>query len=73
MLANTIDVPPYIGEASAPFDVRIAPGDPDRSFLIAKITLPGAGQGLKMPPTDMQLTDEAVDVIREWIEQMDAP
>ena len=46
--------------------VRVAPGDPDRSFLYVKVTDPG-GMGEPMPPF-RALPDEQVELIRRWIE-----
>jgi uncharacterized repeat protein (TIGR03806 family) len=46
----------------------IAPGDPDHSVLLQRISLRGTGQ---MPPLATSRVDEvAVKVIREWIEGM---
>ncbi len=69
---TAIGRPPTIGSAAARFPAIIVPGDPDASFLIAKITQPGADDGLPMPPTDYMLTDEAVSAVRAWIAAMPA-
>ncbi|TNE86475.1 MAG: hypothetical protein EP330_22315 [Deltaproteobacteria bacterium] len=69
-LATMVDQPPTVGLAAEAYDAIVVPGDPDGSFLIAKITSPGVEQGVAMPPTEWQLTDEAVEVIREWIAQL---
>ena len=48
--------------------MRVAPGDPDRSFLIAKLTdTLAAGEGLPMPYNAAPLDDETVEVLRAWI------
>ncbi len=49
--------------------MRVMPGDPDRSFLLAKITDNlAAGEGQSMPCNAAPLDDETVAVIRAWIE-----
>lgn len=67
---TALSVPPSIGSASGRYPAIVVPGDPDASFLVAKITLPGADDGLPMPPTDYMLTDEAVEAVRAWIAAM---
>ncbi len=49
----------------------VKPGDPERSFLVRKIEFPGMGEGAPMPVGDQQLTDPYVDLLYEWIEDMD--
>ena len=44
---------------------RVASGDPERSFLFWKLT-DAAGMGAEMPPT-YSLTDEEIEVVRQWI------
>lgn len=63
---------PTLGTASLRYPAIIVPGDPDASFLIAKVTLPGADEGVPMPPTEYMLTDEAVTTLRDWIASMPA-
>jgi hypothetical protein len=48
----------------------VKPGNPDLSFLLRKIGLPGVGEGTPMPPGNQELTDEYADLISTWIEQM---
>jgi hypothetical protein len=72
ILRTAIGQPPSIGTAATRYPSLIVPGDPDASFLVAKITLPGADEGVPMPPTDYMLTDEAVTTIRDWIRAMPA-
>lgn len=47
----------------------VAPGDPERSILLRRMAArPGAG---RMPPLSTSLVDEqAVELLRQWIEQM---
>jgi hypothetical protein len=64
---TAFNVPPQVGNAAAIYPAIVTPGDPDRSFLIAKVTEPGVEQGAAMPPTDQQLTADTVAVLRQWI------
>src|SRR5262245_39613363 len=49
--------------------MRIMPGQPDQSFLLAKITdTLSAGEGLSMPYNAAPLDDATVEVVRAWIE-----
>ncbi len=49
--------------------MRVMPGDPDRSFLLAKLTdTLAAGEGFSMPYNTAPLDEATVDVIRAWIE-----
>ncbi|MCO4746755.1 MAG: hypothetical protein KC912_18310 [Proteobacteria bacterium] len=66
-LATMVDVEPTVGGAADVYDAIVVPGDPDGSFLIAKVLVPGVEQGVAMPPSGEQLTAEAVEVLREWI------
>lgn len=45
---------------------RIAPGDPDASFLLAKLEGPPPGCGERMPPVG-HLTANEVTCVRSWI------
>ena len=47
--------------------MRVKPGEPDLSFLIRKLELPGIGEGAPMPVGEMELTDYYVAMISEWI------
>jgi hypothetical protein len=48
--------------------MRVMPGNPDNSFLLAKITDNlAAGEGLSMPYNAAPLDDATVEVIRAWI------
>jgi len=48
--------------------MRVMPGDPDSSFLLAKLTdRLAAGEGLSMPYNAAPLDNSTVEVIRAWI------
>lgn len=48
--------------------MRVMPGDPDRSFLLSKLTdRLGSGEGLSMPYNAAPLDNTTIDVIRAWI------
>ena len=48
--------------------LRVAPGDPDRSFLLRKLVGPGPGEGNRMPLSSPDpLSDETIAAIRSWI------
>lgn len=47
--------------------LRVAPGDPQRSFLWIKLTGPGPGQGSRMPLGAAPLPPEELQRIEEWI------
>ena len=72
-LKTMVNVQPSVGSAAAVYPAIVVPGDPDASFLIAKVTVPGVDQGVAMPPSDQQLTEEAVQLLRDWITQLEAP
>ncbi len=55
--------------AAAAGKKRVIPGDPDNSFLIQKLEGPGSGEGDRMPQSNSSLSQEEIDVIRQWIEQ----
>jgi hypothetical protein len=46
---------------------RVAPGDPDASYLINKVTGIGMCFGSKMPKTGSGLSSAQVDELRAWI------
>ena len=66
-----IDQPPQ-HDAFGVADARIlAPGDPDRSVLLQRVSRRGAGQ---MPPLASHVRDEqAAQMLREWIAAMKRP
>ncbi|HUI27305.1 MAG TPA: hypothetical protein VL403_14580 [Candidatus Kryptonia bacterium] len=47
--------------------VRVAPSQPDASFLLIKLTNPGPGEGLLMPAAGAPLSPAQIDLIRNWI------
>jgi hypothetical protein len=49
--------------------MRVMPGEPDRSFLLAKLTNNlAAGEGLSMPYNAAPLDAATLEVIRAWVE-----
>jgi hypothetical protein len=65
---DLVGVPPLNEAARAAGLLRVAPGDPDRSFLLAKLTGPLAeGQGLPMPLVGPPLSANRIAVLRRWI------
>lgn len=49
--------------------LRVAPEEPDRSFLLIKLLGPPPSQGSRMPLTGDPLSDEQIDLVRRWILQ----
>ena len=47
-----------------PYDVRVAPGDPENSAIWQRLSTRGLGQ---MPPIATQTIDPRATVVREWI------
>ncbi len=47
--------------------LRVAPHDPDHSFLLIKLTAPGPGEGSPMPLGRTPLPAEQIQLIRDWI------
>lgn len=58
-----------VGVASneQPAVLRVAPGDPDSSYLIRKLTNTGGISGAQMPFGGPYLPQSTIDVIRQWI------
>lgn len=52
----------------SPLRQRVAPGDPDASYLIDKLVGSANISGVRMPSGGPFLSDEEVDGIRQWIE-----
>ena len=48
--------------------LRVKPGDPDRSFLVRKLSSPGVGEGYAMPIGDQELNGAWMELVRDWIE-----
>jgi len=57
-----------IGVASqeVPTLMRVAPGDPDASYLLQKLERAMPAVGVRMPP-DQPLTSNKIEAIRQWI------
>jgi hypothetical protein len=53
--------------------IRVVPGDPAASYLIAKLTGVGMCSGSVMPKMGSELTAAQLDVIRAWIGSGAAP
>lgn len=47
--------------------LRVVPGDPSRSFLLTKITMPGPAQGSRMPQGMNPLPPSDIESIQQWI------
>ena len=45
----------------------VKPGDPELSFLVRKLRVPGLGEGAPMPIGDYQVSEFYLDLIVEWI------
>lgn len=67
---GTCDISPSLGELGI-MDARLlAPGEPDRSILLARIE---ALDGNRMPPLGSNVVDQqGVDLIRAWIASLDS-
>jgi hypothetical protein len=55
-----------VPSTEVPTMMRIAPGDPDGSYLLQKISSPTPLDGVRMPP-DQPLAQNKIDAIRIWI------
>ena len=55
-----------VPSTEVPTMMRIAPGDPDGSYLLQKISSPTPQDGVRMPP-DQPLPPHKIDAIRLWI------
>ena len=68
--AQLVGVPPSIPAAAEEGFQRVTPGDPDRSFLITKLTMMAvfdAQFGFRMPLNKPMLSDDQIAHIRAWI------
>ena len=61
-----------VSSAQAPSVQRVAPGDPDNSYLVHKVE-GNASVGARMPLGGPYLDANTVAVIREWISNGAAP
>lgn len=48
-------------------EIRVVPGDPLRSYLLAKLTGIGMCVGTQMPKADVSLSSVELDAVRAWI------
>jgi hypothetical protein len=64
---NLVNVRSVNDAARARGFLRVIPFKPDSSFLCIKIMGPGAGEGSLMPDGLGRLSQESIDVIREWV------
>jgi len=66
--ANLVGAQPTIGAARTAGMLRVDPFAPQNSFLLVKLTQPSsAAFGSRMPLTGSPLSDEEIDLIRNWI------
>ena len=49
--------------------LRVAPNNPDASYLVRKISGTPGINGLRMPLNGPYLTSEQIQIIRTWIQQ----
>ncbi len=64
---SLVNVPAENAAAHGLGMTRVAPNDPDLSFLLIKITNPGPGQGSRMPQSKDPLSENDIESIRQWI------
>jgi len=62
-----VNVVPQNPAASSAGMLRVQPDVPQNSFLLTKITMPGAGEGSRMPLGNNPLSQEDIDSIQQWI------
>jgi hypothetical protein len=67
--AQLVGVPPTTFSANAAGLLRVAAGDPGKSFLLVKLEGPPPDQGSRMPLGLPPLSPEQIDLVRAWIEQ----
>lgn len=65
--SSLVDVEPQHPEAKAMGLMRVASGDPEKSFLLRKLR--GLGPGDPMPQAGGLLSEEIISVIEAWIER----
>ncbi len=65
---NLVGVPATNPAANAAGLLRVAPGDPDHSFILDKLTgALAAGEGVPMPQVGSPLPQAKIDLVRRWI------
>jgi hypothetical protein len=68
--AQLVGVTPFVPAAAQAGFLRVTPGDPDKSFLITKLTMTALFDpqfGSRMPLSKPQLTADQIAHIRAWI------
>lgn len=65
--SNLVNVEPDNQLAAQSGSLRVRPFDPATSFLVAKLEGPPSGQGSRMPQGGPFLSDNDVDLVRQWI------
>lgn len=66
--ANLVGVPPANAAAAGAGLLRVAPRDPERSFLLAKLRGSlTADEGARMPQVGLALPGAKIDLVRRWI------
>jgi hypothetical protein len=66
--AMLVDTTASTESAAAGF-ARVAPGEPERSFLLSKLLGPPPGQGSRMPLGQEPLEAAEIEQVRNWILQ----
>ncbi|MEX2124743.1 MAG: Ig-like domain-containing protein [Woeseia sp.] len=64
--ANSFGMLVDVASSQVPSILRVAPGDPDNSYLIQKLE-GTASVGVRMPESGPPLPQASIDVIRQWI------
>lgn len=67
--AQLVGVAPTTFSANAAGLLRVAAGDPAKSFLLIKLEGPSPDQGSRMPLNAPELSPDQIDLIRRWIEE----
>ncbi len=62
-----VDVPVTNSVALENGWLLVKPGDPELSFLVRKMRLPGLGEGAPMPIGEYQISNYYMTLIEEWI------
>ena len=65
--AQLVGVPAANEAARAKGKLRVAPGNPEASFLYQKLTSPAPDEGARMPYTGPPLAAEDLALVRRWI------
>jgi len=67
--AQLVNIPAENDAAKAVNKLRVVPGQPEKSFLMDKLTGPGPDEGSLMPSGTDGLAASQIEVIRTWIQQ----